>query len=321
MGTRIDVHAHYYTTDFAERMDGLRGRARQRGGAGVAGAGVSIQQRTDMLDEAGIDVQVICVGAEQPYFPDNPANAIEAARFENDYYKETVEKNGGRYSAFGCVPLPHVDQAIREAGRCLDELGFAGINLACSVAGQPLDTPAFEPFWEEMNRRSAVVFLHPNMHCDAPMMGDFGLEGTAGGCFEDTIAGLRLTFSGWGSRFTNLKLIIPHLGGTLPFLWQRIEDSLGRIRRGGLNVPITESPTDVLRRFYYDTVNNGAGALECTINAVGLDHVLFGTDYPYLTHRECVDSVKNSGLRAEWIQAVLDENAQALLHLPEKAKT
>ena len=316
---RIDVHAHYYTDDFAARMDGLRGQARQRGGSRPAGAGVSVQQRTDMLDEAGIDTQVICVGAEQPYFPDNAANAVEAAHYANDFYRETVARTGGRYAAFGCVPLPHVDQAIKEACRCLDELGFAGINLACSVAGQPLDTPAFEPFWAELDRRGTVVFLHPNMHCDAPMMGDFGLEGTAGGCFEDTIAGLRLTFSGWGTKFRNLKLVIPHLGGTLPFLWQRIEDSFGRRVAAGMAIPLSESPTDVLKRFYYDTVNNGAVALDCTIRNVGLDHVLFGTDYPYLTHKACVDYVLQSGLPEGHIRAILDENAQALLRLPEKA--
>ena len=316
---RIDVHAHYYTDDFAARMDSLRGRARQRGGSRVAGAGVSIQQRSDMLDEAGIDTQVICVGAEQPYFPANAANAVEAAHFANDFYKETVEKNGGRYLAFGCVPLPHIDQAIAEATRCLDQLGFAGINLACSVAGQPLDTPAFAPFWAELDRRRTVVFLHPNMHCDAPMMGDFGLEGTAGGCFEDTIAGLRLTFSGWGSRFKNVKLIIPHLGGTLPFLWQRIEDSFGRRQAAGMDIPLAESPTTVLKRFYYDTVNNGAAALECTIHNVGLDHVVFGTDFPYLTHKACVEYVESSGLPPDHIRAIMGDNAQALLGLPEKA--
>lgn len=315
---RVDVHAHYYTNEFAERMDALRGVARNRGGGRVAGAGVSLQQRDELLAEAGIDLQVICVGAEQPYFPDNPTNAVEAARFENDFYKETVDGSNGRYAAFGCVPLPHVDAAIAEASRCLDELGFAGINLACSVAGQPLDTPAFEPFWQEMDRRRAVVFLHPNMHCDAPMMGDFGLEGTAGGCFEDTIAGLRLTFSGWGDKFTNVQLIIPHLGGTLPFLWQRIEDSAHRRRAAGMDIPLQGSPLEVLKRFYYDTVNNGAAALECTIRAVGVDHVLFGTDYPYLSHKECADFVLNSGLPKSDVQAIMGDNAEKLLKLPAR---
>jgi 6-methylsalicylate decarboxylase len=314
---RIDVHAHYYTTEFADRMESYRGGPRAQAQR-APGANISLQQRTDMLDEAGIDTQIICVGAQQPYFP-NPGTARDAACFENDFYKEAVEKNGGRYAAFGCVPLPHVDAAIAEAGRCLDELGFAGINLACSVAGQPLDTPAFEPFWAEMDRRATVVFLHPNMHCDAPMMDAFGLEGTAGGCIEDTIAGLRLTFSGVASRYPNFKLIIPHLGGTIPFLWQRIEDSTKRRRAAGMELPLQGSPIDVLKRFYYDTVNNGVAALECTIAAAGVDHVLFGTDYPYLTHKECADHVLQSGLPAGQIRAIMGENAQALLGLPERA--
>ncbi len=308
---RIDVHAHYYTNDFADRMERYRGGPRAQN-ARAAGANVSLQQRTDMLDEAGIDTQVICVGAQQPYFP-QPDNARDAARYENDYYKDVVDNNGGRYAAFGCVPLPHVDAAIAEAARCLDELGFAGINLACSVAGQPLDTPEFAPFWDEMDRRGAVVFLHPNMHCDAPMMDAFGLEGTAGGCIEDTIAGLRLTFSAAAERIRNVKLIIPHLGGTIPFLWQRIEDSAQRRRAAGMQLPLQGSPTEVLKRFYYDTVNNGVAALQCTIDNVGVDHVLFGTDYPYLGHKECADFVANSGLPPEHIQAIFGGNAARLL--------
>ena len=256
---RIDVHAHYYTNEFAEKLESYRGGPRRAGGR-APGAEVTIGQRNDMLDEAGIEVQVLCVGAQQPYFVD-AQNATDAARFENDFYKSVIDKEGGRYTAFGCVPLPHVDQAIVEAARCLDELGYPGINLACSVAGQPLDTPAFEPFWAEMDRRGTIVFLHPNMHCDAPMMDEFGLEGTAGGCFEDTIAGMRLLFSGLAKKYTNFKLIIPHLGGTIPFLWQRIENHYTRAHGG-------ESAKPQLGRFYYDTVNNNPASLACTIDAV-----------------------------------------------------
>ena len=301
---RIDVHAHYYTEDFADKMAAFgTGRTRNR----APGSEVTMPQRNDMLDEAGIDLQILCVGAQQPYLPNEQA-AVDAAHYENDFYKETADKEGGRYTVFGCVPLPHVDAAIKEAARCLDELGFPGINLSCSVAGQPLD--AFEPFWAEMDRRGAVVFLHPNMHCDAPMMGDWGLEQTAGGCFEDTIAGLRLVFSGVAKKYTNFRLIIPHLGGTLPFLWQRIDHHYTRAHGG-------ESVKPLLGRFYYDTVNNNPASLKCTIDAVGVDHVLFGTDYPYLTHKDCVDYVLNSGLPQDQIRAILDENAQALLKLAE----
>jgi len=305
---RIDVHAHYYTNEFADRMESIRGGPRGGASGRAPGANVSTEQRLEMLDEAGIDTQILCVGAQQPYFSD-ATSAVEGAHFANNLYKETVERFGGRYSAFGCVPLPHVDAAITEAARCLDDLDFTGINLACSIAGQPLDTPAFEPFWAEMDRRNAVVFLHPNMHCDAPMMGDFGLEQTAGGCFEDSIAGMRLLFSGLAKKFTNFRLIIPHLGGTIPFLWQRIENHYTRGHGG-------ESAKALLSRFYYDTVNNNPASLACTIDAVGLNHVLFGTDYPYLTHKECVDYILNSGLPAAQIKAILDENAQALLKLP-----
>jgi len=305
---RIDVHAHYYTSEFAERMAQLGSKR-----SDVPGGKISIDQRLDLMGEAGIDLQIVCVGAQQPYFP-SASQAAAGARFANDFYRQLCDTRPGRFAAFGCVPLPHVEEAIVEAARCLDELGFPGINLACSVAGQPLDTPAFEPFWAEMDRRQAIVFLHPNMHCDAPMMDSFGLEGVAGGCFEDTIAGLRLTFSGVASRYPNFRLIIPHLGGTIPFLWQRIEDSFGRKRASGdTSSPITEPPTSILRRFYYDTVNNTPASLECTIKAVGIDHVLFGTDFPYLGHKVCSDYVEQSDLPPEHVHAIMEDNAVRLL--------
>ncbi len=305
---RIDVHAHYYTQDFATRMQQL-GSSRND----VPGAGISLNQRLELMDDAGIDAQVLCVGAQQPYFP-NAENAATAARFANDWYREIVEQHNGRFAAFGCVPLPHVDRAIAEAGRCLDELGFAGINLGCSVAGGPLDNPEFEPFWAELNRRKAVVFLHP-LGTGGPLMDAYSLAWMMGGCVEDTVTGLRLAMSGLPSRYRDLDIIVPHLGGTIPFLWQRIEDHCDRaIQRGDL--PAGINPFESLKRMYYDTVNNTPAALRCTCDAVSAGHVMLGTDFPYLAVKRCVTYIQEAGLPQADVDAILYKNAQLLLSLP-----
>jgi 6-methylsalicylate decarboxylase len=303
---RIDVHAHYYTDKFSERMRGLGGTRND-----VPGGAISLEQRLEMMDGIGVDTQVLCVGAQQPYYPD-AAKATEAAHFANDFYKEVVEAHSGRFAAFGCVPLPHVDGAIAEAHRCLDEMRFPGINLGCAVAGGPLDNPDFEPFWAELNRMKTVVFLHP-LGTGGPLMDAYGLAWTVGGCFEDTTAGLRIAMSGLMQRYPDVEIIVPHLGGTIPFVWQRVIDHAERADKPWA--------MDALRRMYYDTVNSTRLALHCTCEAVGAGHVLLGTDFPYLLGpklERCVTYIEQAGLRPEDVTAILDHNAQALLKLPER---
>ncbi len=308
---RIDVHAHHYDDAYFERLERLGNP--WTGGRFAPGAGVTLDQRLDLMDDAGIDAQVLCVGASQPGYMANPAKAVEGTRFANDHYKDVVVRHNGRFAAFGCLPLPHVDASVAEVERCFGELGFTGINLGCSVMGRALDEPEFEPVWAALDRHSAVVFLHP-LGIGGAMMDAYGLAWMVGGCFEDTTAGLRLAMSGVLERHHNVKVIVPHLGGTIPFLWQRLEDSYERARDQSRVNPIT-----TLQRMYYDTVNETPSALRCTCDAVGAGHVMLGTDFPYLAgpkFKRCVTYVQESGLPQADVDKILDQNAQELLRLP-----
>jgi aminocarboxymuconate-semialdehyde decarboxylase len=292
---RIDVHAHYYTPELLERMWGL-GCPWHPSDQILSASAVS-QQRADNLSAGEVDLQVLSLGAAQPYFEDL-ADAVEGAVFANDFYKQAVDRGGGRYAAFGSVPLPHVDAAVAEAKRCLEVLGFRGINLGCSVAGQPLDLPAFEPLWQELDRWRTVVFLHPLGL--APLGTDaYDLSFNTGGRFEDTVAAMRLVRSGIVDRFPNVRIIVPHLGGTVPFLWR------------GEGSPDTVG----LRRLYYDTLNHAPTSLRCACETIGADRLMLGTDYPFNTPKSCVDYVQATGLTPEQTTAILDRNAQQLLGL------
>ena len=318
---RIDVHAHYYCQELGDGMKQF-GAQFPLASASVGG-GVTLDERIELMDDAGIDVQVLCTGSQQPYQLD-AGKMVGAARFANDYYKRVVDAYNGRFAAFGCVPLPSVDEAIAEASRCLDQLGFAGINLGCSIAGRAPDDPAFEPFWAELDRRRTTVFFHP-LGTGMPLGDAYGLSWMVGGCFEDTITALRLAMSGLTARFPSVKIIVPHLGGTLPFLWQRIADSVERRRitrpeGNGAETGAVESPIDALRRMYYDTVNESPAALQCTCQTIGASQVMLGTDFPYLAgpkFKRCVTYVQESGLPEDQVEAILDRNAQELLKLPQ----
>jgi predicted TIM-barrel fold metal-dependent hydrolase len=265
--------------------------------------GMNLDQRIEIMDRAGVDVQVLSVASNQPYGPDRDrANAL-AVEF-NDIYKQVADRYNGRFLAFGCVPLPHVDAASAEAVRCLDQLGFAGIALGTSCMDHPLDDPLFDPLWTELDQRASVVFLHP-MFIDQPMCQEYNLASFAGAPMEDSVAALRLVQSGLTTRYPRLKFIIPHLGGTIPFIWSRL--SAPGLREG-------------LRALYYDNVNLAPGMLRATCGVMPSSHILIGTDFPYCTpdaYGDYLQAVADSGLPPDDIDRILNRNAPGLLNLPE----
>jgi predicted TIM-barrel fold metal-dependent hydrolase len=304
---RIDVHAHYYDDAILSGAAAL-GCDFRAVATGAPSAGLDLAQRLRLMDQAGIQRQVLSPGGLQPYVAD-AGRAVAAARLINNAYSRLVADHGGRLGAFGCVPLPHVEAAIAEAGRCLDELGFSGINLGCSVGDHPLDDASFEPLWAELDRRNAVVFLHP-MGIERPMMDAFALTWAIGGRFEDTVAAARLVHSGVTTRHARLRIIVPHLGGVIPYLWDRFRD------RRTASGEIYDAAAG-LKRLYYDSNNLASGMLCAACHLVGASQVMLGTDFPWtpadLTRN--VRSVEESGLPPAEVEAILDSNAAALLNL------
>ncbi|HZU05286.1 MAG TPA: amidohydrolase family protein [Chloroflexota bacterium] len=314
---RIDVHAHYFHPEYLACLARCLGEAVTLHTARAPGGHLTPEEILGLLDESGVDLLVLSPSASQPYAP-READAVAAARLCNDIYADLARRYPGRFAAFGTVPLPHVDAAIAEAARCLDTLGFVGINTGCSVAGRPLDDPAFDPFWAELNRRGAVLFLHP-VGIGGPCMDKYNLAFLVGAPFEDTVAALRLVLSGVTTRYPRIRVIVPHLGGTLPFLLARIDGAPGR---GGPPRPrdaCVEGPVSAhLRRFWYDTVNHDPNALRCALAAFGADRLLLGSDFPYATgeyYRHCVTYIGEVGLTPAEQEAVLGGNAAALLGL------
>jgi predicted TIM-barrel fold metal-dependent hydrolase len=292
---RIDVHAHHLAPEYLACLERLRGpRERMR----PAGIGSSLKERADMLKDCGVDLQVLSHGATMPYFEDKDA-AVEAARLANDSNAEVARGFGGRFAHFGALPMPHVDASLAEAERCLDKLGAVGLSLGTQIGDLPLDDPAFEPLWAWLDQRQTVVLLHPQWRVAEPHLRDYDLAGMVGACFEDTLAALRILLSGLAERHANVRIIVPHLGGTLPLVYPRI------VRRGKAHL---------LRRLWYDTANGYGPALACACQTLGADRMMLGTDFPYLTPlKEHVDYVQQAGLTPEDADTILHKTAAQLL--------
>ncbi|HEY1293901.1 MAG TPA: amidohydrolase family protein [Chloroflexota bacterium] len=316
---RIDVHAHYYPTALYEMLERVTGSAPRRMGGGGMVRGfahhVSLDGQLELMDAAGIECMVMSLGNTPPYYPSQDV-AATAARGANDLYVELHARHPRRFRAFIGLPLPHVDAALAELERGLALPGVVGVGLGCSVLGRPLDDPEFDPLFAEFNRRRSAVFVHPIGAGGGPNSEDFSLTWMLASRFEDTIAMARLILSGLTLRYPDIRFIIPHLGGTLALFLQRMDNVA---ERNGWREQHSQAlmPSDLARRFWFDTVNEQHSALRCACETFGVDRLLLGTDWPMLAPEQLkhfVDYVPEA-LAADDARRILDENAAQLLDL------
>lgn len=290
---RIDVHSHIFHAAYAERIGKLGGRLPQLNAAPLYG--MSLAERLDLMAQEGVDMGLLSVGVLQPYHADRRTSA-DLARHANDLFLTTTEESGGRLKTFAVLPLPHVDAAVEELERLTGSDGVVGVTLGTSVLDRELDDEVLLPLYEELDARAATVFIHPSMAFAGFGTRDLGMRRTVGAMFEDTIAAIRLLLSGICVRHPRINFIVPHLGGTLPFIYGRIGRHLARKEEEwaaeGLTTADSRSKGEA--RLWYDTAMRHAPALACACDTLGPERLLFGTDFPYLkTKEELSVRVKN----------------------------
>jgi len=323
---RIDVHGHVFPTPYLDLLDKM-GAGGSGGGTGThiariapgSGSPAELEARFQMLDRAGVKVQILSAAPQLPYFA-KKEDAITAAKFINDSYADYVRRYPDRFAAYVATPLPHVDAALEEMARGLDQLGFVGVTMGTSVLTQSVADPMFNPFWEEMNRRGTILFFHPHgLGACSPLVMDKNLTWPIGALIEDTTVVGHLIVNQIPKRYPNVKIIVPHLGGDISLIIRRIDF------QKGLYMPAdAETPSTTAKRFWYDTVCHAhAPALRCMCDSIGADRMMLGSDYPYEVgplYQSCVDFIKDPavGITAAQAEAIMDRNAQALFKLVPK---
>jgi 6-methylsalicylate decarboxylase len=302
----IDVHAHQFPQPYTELM--------ARHGRQLLGAlsGTTLDERIQQMDEAQVDMQVLSPSNLMPYL-ENETDANEAARILNDGYAELTHRLPHRFKAYISLPLPHVEASLREMERGLDKLGMAGITFGCSILNRSVTDKKFEPLYQEMNRRSAVLFFHPMVNgiC-SPLITDFGLEGSAGTTIEDAVVVLHMIVRQIPHRYPNIRMIVPHLGGLIPMLLSRMDNQVAAMNR-----ELPEKPSMTARRFWYDTVSHGShAALRCACEAFGPERLVTGSDYPVLlafeNYGKTFSYIREAGLDDIVVEQILHRNALSL---------
>jgi predicted TIM-barrel fold metal-dependent hydrolase len=318
----VDIHAHYFPKDYNDLLLRIGGRSLPEAARPITARPMrhhdpaSIDKRLEQMDDAEVQLQVLSPAASPPY-AEKEADAVAAARLINDAYAELARKYPGRFNAVVSLPLPHIDASLREMARGLDQLGMLGVSMTCSCFDRSTAEAEFEPLYQEMNRRRAVLNYHPiqNGIC-SPMINDYGFTVSVGASLEDAAIVLHLIARRIPERFPNIKYVVPHLGGIIPMLLQRLDNQAPQKHP---NLP--ERPSITARRFYYDIVGHGSqAALLCAWKAFGGDHLVAGSDYPvllaYESYRQNFFYLRDSILPPEDVEKILHHNAQIVLGLP-----
>jgi aminocarboxymuconate-semialdehyde decarboxylase len=272
------------------------------------------------MDDAGIDVALTSVSTPGVHTGDD-ARARALARRCNEFVAKMIQERPTRFGGFACLPMPDVDGSLAELSYALDTLKLDGVVLFSNARGVYLGDKRMMPVFEELERRKAVVFVHPTASPDAAPhalgLPDSLIDFTA----DTTRAIAHMHYSNTFARTKNVKYIFSHAGGTVPYLAGRfaIVDEMNLIpgadERG--------TAADTFRRLYWDTALSWRDpVLNMLRSIVGIDRVLYGTDYPYLRRDMAVGSraaISNTqALSDTERRAVLGGTAVALL--PRLAK-
>ena len=315
---KIDVHAACYPKPYLDELKkiGIGGE----GGIGVdIPAWTSAEERIAELDSLGIDVQVLGLSAPNVYFPDAGLSR-ELAVMTNDFIAGICKKYPGRFLSLASVPLNDLDYAVDELHRALDVLKMDGLFLGTNVNQVSLSDDRFLPFFEEVNKRNVPVALHPMRAIGQDLLPpeDIMLQvpSNVGFLFETTRVVAEMTFKGTFERYQNLTFILSHMGGATPFLYPR-GDWNYRVRPQ--NHPlrrVPHPPSHYLKRHYYDTAFAYTGpTLRCTIELAGIDHLVFGTDWPYTRDARLdgmIASIETYGFSNEEKEKIYFKNALSL---------
>ena len=267
---RIDVHHHFappaWVTDVAGRPLLNPANTRWRP-----------EHSIEDMDRGGVAASVISITNPGLWFGD-AAQTSRLSRACNEYGAELVQAHPTRFGLFAAIPLPDVDASLAEIAYAYDTLNVDGVGLFTSYNDVWLGDPAFRPVMEELNRRRAVVTVHPTAaNCCRNLQYAPGVHPSRIEYGTDTTRAITgIAFSGDAVRFPNIRYIWSHAGGSVPFLAGRIERAAA-----GATDALPDGFISELKKFYYDVAGAAnRGAMVSLLELVATTQIVFGTDFP-----------------------------------------
>ena len=300
----IDVHHHFAPPAYV---------AENRSRVSPAALDWTPQKALDAMDTEGVATAVLSLALPGVWFGD-PDAARRMSRLCNDYAADLARSHPGRFGLFPVIPLPDIDGSLREIEYAFDVLKANGIGIVTNYSDASgskwLGNPAFTPVFEELNRRKAVVFVHPIVaSCCQKLLPD--VSPLVSEIPQDTTRAVtNMLFTGTFSRFREIRFIFSHGGGDVPMVMGRLHDyapkNIVEVAPDGIDFE--------LARLYYDIAGTAyPPAIAALTKLVPVSQILFGSDNPFVPLKETACRMKELGLSAAELRAIGRENALALL--------
>lgn len=265
------------------------------------------------MDRMGVDVSAISVAPPTYFYELGAEDGAHASRLSNDGIAAMVAENPTRLRALATLPMQDPDAAIEELDRAAGLPGFVGVEMGASIEGRTLEEMRFRPVLRAIAERGWFILTHPNKCVAAGGMEGFDLFNAIGFPLDEVIMASRLMLSGAMDDVPDLRIVIPHGGGYLPY-------QIGRLDCVHRNRPVARtgtgtSPRDLFARFYFDALTHDPVALRMLIDLVGADHVVIGSDNPFdMGYADPVAELdKVPRLTAEERELVISGTAMALM--------
>ena len=322
-GGRIDCQSHLFCAEVVALMEKRKTDPRvfTKDGVRVVQMGewlrkipphyFDVDAKLAAMDAAGISLTALSINDPGPewFGADGPM----VAQMLNDFVAGVVRKHPARFFGLCVLPLQDMQASLSELDRCVRRLGMKGILLYTNLAGKFPDEPQFRPLFARAVELDIPVLLHPAKPITIDFVKGYEMTSTLGNMFDNTIALTRLLMSGILDEFPTLKLVCPHLGGTLPYIVGRLDHQVNVLKRGPRN--LKRSPSEYLRNIWLDVVSPLPLAIKFGHEFVGPDRLLFSSDHPWVEPTLIVSCVEQARLPGIDQQKLYSGNARKLFRL------
>ncbi len=305
--TLIDVHRHFAVPAVSAAAQAATG----------SGTGTNTRSLDDLIadmDKGGVKIGVLSTGTEAPF--KNPATQADTCRKLNEEMAKARADHPGRFGIFANIPAPNIDAALKEIAYAFDTLKVDGVHMFSNIGGKWFGDPALGPIYAELNRRKAVIKTHPAVPecCNFKTFDALGGNGVVE-LGTDSFRAITMTlFSGTANKYPDMKIIWSHLGGSLTSMAERFYYTYDTDPKKWAQA-MPQGVTHELRKMYFDTAQAYSPiTLQGAKDLVGVDQLMFGTDYAFRTAKETIEAIEASHVfNAAELSAIGSGNARKLL--------
>ena len=320
---RIDCQSHLFCPELVALMEKRAGDPRvfRQDGVRVVQMGdwlrkipdhyLSVERKLATMDANGIGLTALSINDPGPewFGADGPA----IAQLVNDYIAGVVRQHPTRFFGLCVLPTQDIRAALAELDRCVQKLGFKGWLVYTNLAGRFPDEKQFRPLFARAAELDLPVLLHPAKPITIDFVKGYEMTSTLGNMFDNTIALTRLILSGLLDEFPKLKLVCPHLGGTLPYIVGRLDHQVLVLKRGPKN--LTRAPSEYLRQIWLDVVSPLPLAIKFGYDFIGGDRLLFSSDHPWVEPEVIIKCLEDAHLPPDAHSGIFAGNARQLFGL------